>query len=68
MNNDFRQNMNSFFDVLRLHHDDVDGVVDGTLKALKTIAALENYSEATIAMVTKRAEAIREAVKNNPLH
>lgn len=65
--NDFRQALNSLFDVLHLNHETVDDVIDATIEGLTLIAAVTSYPEEALEAGKQRAEAIREAVKNNPL-
>lgn len=65
--NDFRQALNSLFDVLHLHHDGVDEVIDETIESLTVMAEVTSYPEEALSVAKRRAEAIREAVKNNPL-
>lgn len=65
--NDFRQALNSLFDVLHLNHENVDDVIDETIDGLTLLTEITPYPEEALDMVTRRAEAIREAVKNNPL-
>ena len=67
MNDDLRQAMNSLFDVLHLNPDGVDEVIDETIEGLTLMAEVTSYPEAALEAVKRRAEAIREAVKNNPL-
>lgn len=64
---DFRQALNSLFDVLHLNHRNVDDVIDETIEGLTLMAEVTSYPEAALEAVKRRAEAIREAVKNNPL-
>lgn len=65
--NDFRQVLNSLFDVLHLNHESVDDVIDKTIEGLTLMAEVTSYPEEALEVVKQRAEAIREAVKNNPL-
>lgn len=65
--NDFRQVLNSLFDVLHLNHENVDDVIDETIDGLTLLTEVTTYPEEALDMVKRRAEAIREAVKNNPL-
>lgn len=65
--NDFRQALNSLFDVLHLNHENVDEPIDETIEALTMMAEVTSYPEEALEAVKRRAEAIREAVKNNPL-
>lgn len=65
--NDFRQALNSLFDVLHLSHENVDEPIDETIEALTMMAEVTSYPEEALEAVKRRAEAIREAVKNNPL-
>lgn len=65
--NDFRQALNSLFDVLHLNHENVDNVIDETIDGLTLLTEVTLYPEEALDMVKRRAEAIREAVKNNPL-
>lgn len=65
--NDFRQVLNSLFDVLHLNHESVDDVIDETIEGLTLMAEVTSYPEEALEAVKRRAEAIREAVNNNPL-
>lgn len=65
--NDFRQALNSLFDILHLHPDGVDAVIDEALEVLNMMSYASDYPIEALAMIKRRAEAIREAVKNNPL-
>lgn len=65
--NDFHQALNSLFDVLHLNHENVDEPIDETIEALTMMAEVTSYPEQALEAVKRRAEAIREAVKNNPL-
>lgn len=65
--NDFRQALNSLFDVLHLNHENVDELIDDTIEGLTLMAEVTSYPEAALEAAKRRAEAIREAVKNNPL-
>lgn len=67
MNADLRQALNSLFDVLHLNHKNVDDVIDETIEGLTLMAEVTSYPEEALEAVKRRAEAIREAVKNNPL-
>lgn len=67
MINAFQQVLNSLFDVLHLNHENVDEPIDETIEALTMMAEVTSYPEETLEAVKRRAEAIREAVKNNPL-
>ena len=64
---DFNQCMGSTLDVLHLHPDGVDMVIDTVLDVLTVMTETSSYPDEALAMIRKRAEAIREAVKNNPL-
>ena len=64
---ELNQAMGSMLDILHLHPDGVDMVIDAVLDVLTSMASTTLYPEAALAMVRKRAEAVREAVKNNPL-
>lgn len=64
---EFNQAMNSVLDVLHLHPDGVDMVIDTVIEVLSAISAKSDYPIEALAMIKRRAEAIREAVKNNPL-
>lgn len=59
--------MCSMLDVLHLHPDGVDMVIDTTLYTLTSMSDMDTYPPQALPMLRKRAEAIREAVKNNPL-
>ena len=61
------QAMNSLLDVLHLHPDGVDMAIDTVIEVLTTLNATSDYPEEALEAVKRRAEAIREAVKNNPL-
>ena len=65
--NEYRQVLNSLFDVLHLHPDGVDALIDDAIEGLTLVAETTPYPLDALASVRKRAEAIREAVKNNPL-
>lgn len=67
MSNDLSQALNSLFDVLHLNHENVDDVIDETIEGLTVMAEVTSYSEEALSVAKRRAEAIREAVKNNPL-
>lgn len=54
---ELNQAMGSMLDILHLHPDGVDMVIDAVLDVLTSMASTTLYPE----------EAIREAVKNNPL-
>lgn len=64
---ELNQAMGSMLDILHLHPDGVDMVIDAVLDVLTSMASTALYPEEALAMVRKRAEAVREAVKNNPL-
>lgn len=64
---DFRQALNSLFDVLHLNPENVDEPIDETIEGLTLMAEVTPYPEEALEAVKRRAEAIREAVKNNPL-
>ena len=64
---ELNQAMGSMLDILHLHPDGVDMVIDAVLDVLTSMASTTPYPEEALAMVRKRAEAVREAVKNNPL-
>ena len=55
--------MGSMLDILHLHPDGVDMVIDAVLDVLTSMASTTIYPEEALVMVRKRAE----AVKNNPL-
>lgn len=59
--------MSSMLDVLHLHPDGVDMVIDTTLDTLTMMSDTDSYPLQALPMLRKRAEVIREAVKNNPL-
>ena len=59
--------MSSLLDVLHLHPDGVDMAIDTTLDTLTTMSDMGTYPPQALPILRKRAEAIREAVKNNPL-
>lgn len=65
--NYFRQDLNSLFDVLHLNHENVDDVIDETIDGLTLLNEVTPYPEEALEAAKRRAEAIREAVKNNPL-
>lgn len=64
---EFNQVMNSLLDVLHLHPDGVDMAIDTVIEVLSAISAKSDYPPEVLSVIKKRAEAIREAVKNNPL-
>lgn len=59
--------MSSILDVLHLHPDGVDMVIDSMLDTLAMMSDMNTYPPQALPILRKRAEAIREAVKNNPL-
>lgn len=59
--------MSSILDVVHLHPDGVDMAVDTMLDTLSMMSDMDTYPQQTLPILRKRAEAIREAVKNNPL-
>ena len=59
--------MSSILDVLHLNPDGVDMAVDTTLDTLTMMSDMDTYPPQALPILRKRAEAIREAVKNNPL-
>ena len=67
MNTGLLQALNSLFDVLHLNHENVDEPIDETIEALTMMAEITSYPEEALEAVKRRAEASREAVKNNPL-
>ena len=67
MNDEFRQTLNSLFDVLHLNHESVDELIDDAIYGITLMAELTSYPEAALEVAKRRAEALREAVKNNPL-
>lgn len=64
---EFNQAMNSVLDVLHLHPDGVDMTIDTVIEVLSAISAKSDYPEEALEAIKKRAEAIREALNNNPL-
>ena len=64
---ELNQAMGSMLDILHLHPDGVDMVIDAVLDVLTSMASTTLYPEEALATVRRRAEAVREAVKNNPL-
>lgn len=67
---ELNQAMGSMLDILHLHPDGVDMVIDAVLDVLTSMTSMTSttlYPEETLEAVKRRAEAIREAVKNNPL-
>lgn len=59
--------MSSILDVVHLHQDGVDMAVDTMLDTLTMMSDMDTYPQQALPILRKRAEAIREAVKNNPL-
>ena len=59
--------MSSMLDVVHLHPDGVDMAVDTMLDTLSMMSDMDTYPQQALPILRKRAEAIREAVKNNPL-
>lgn len=64
---ELNQAMGSMLNILHLHPDGVDMVIDAVLDVLTSMASKTPYPVEALPMIKKRAEAIREAVKNNPL-
>lgn len=67
MNNELHQALNSTLDVLHLNISRVDAVIDLAIDMATTAMETTDYPPEALSVVKKRAEAIREAVKNNPL-
>ena len=65
--NEYRQALNRLFYVLHLHPDGVDALIDDAIEGLTLVVDTTPYPLDALAAARKRAEAIREAVKNNPL-
>lgn len=59
--------MSSILDVVHLHPDGVDMAIDTTLDTLTMMSYTDTYPPEALSAIKKRAEAIREVVKNNPL-
>lgn len=59
--------MSSILDVVHLHPDGVDMAIDTMLDTLTMMSDMDTYPQHALPILRKRAEAIREAVKNNPL-
>lgn len=59
--------MSSILDVVHLHPDGVGMAVDTMLDTLTMMSDMDTYPQQALPILRKRAEAIREAVKNNPL-
>lgn len=59
--------MSSILDVVHLHPDGVDMAVDTMLDTLSMMSDMDTYPQQALPILRKRAEAIREVVKNNPL-
>lgn len=64
---ELNQAMGSMLDILHLHPDGVDMVIDAVFDVLTSMTSMTLYPEEALEAVKRRAEAIREAVKNNPL-
>lgn len=62
---ELNQAMGSMLDIL--HPDGVDMAIDTVIEVLSAISAKSGYPPEALSVIKKRAEAIREAVKNNPL-
>lgn len=71
MSNDFHQAMDSLLGVVFLNHEHIDErideLIDEAIECMNLTAEVADFPEEVLAAIVRRTEAIREAVKNNPL-
>ena len=67
MSNDFHQAMDSLLVVALLNHEHIDELIDAAIECMNLTAEVADFPEEVLAAIVRRTEAIREAVKNNPL-
>lgn len=67
MSNYFHQAMDSLLVVVFLNHEHIDELIDAAIECMTLTAEVADFPEEVLAAIVRRAEAIREAVKNNPL-
>lgn len=65
--NEFHQAMDSLLGVVFLNHEPIDELIDEAIECMTLTAEVADFPEEVLAAIVRRAEAIREAVKNNPL-
>ncbi len=65
--NEFHQAMDSLLGVVFLNHEYIDELIDEAIECMTLTAEVADFPEEVLAAIVRRAEAIREAVKNNPL-
>lgn len=65
--NEFHQAMDSLLSVVFLNHEHIDELTDEAIECMNLTAEVADFPEEVLAAIVRRAEAIREAVKNNPL-
>lgn len=65
--NEFHQAMDSLLGVVFLNHEHIDGLIDEAIECMTLTAEVADFPEEVLAAIVRRAEAIRESVKNNPL-
>lgn len=65
--NEFHQAMDSLLGVVFLNHEPIDELIDEAIECMTLTAEVADFPEEVLAAIVRRTEAIREAVKNNPL-
>lgn len=65
--NEFHQAMDSLLGVVFLNHEHIDELIDAAIECMTLATEVADFPEEVLAAIVRRAEAIREAVKNDPL-
>lgn len=65
--NEVHQAMDSLLGVVFLNHEHIDELIDEAIECMTLMAEVADFPEEVLAAIVRRAEAIREAVKNTPL-
>lgn len=65
--NEFHQAMDSLLGVVFLNQEHIDELIDEAIERMTLTAEVADFPEEVLAAIVRRTEAIREAVKNNPL-
>lgn len=65
--NEFHQAMDSLLGVVFLNQEHIDELIDEAIECMTLTAEVADFPEEVLAAIVRRTEAIREAVKNNPL-
>lgn len=65
--NEVHQAMDSLLGVVFLNYEHIDELIDEAIECMTLTAEVADFPEEVLAAIVRRTEAIREAVKNNPL-